>query len=56
MGRHLVQIMACYLFGAWPLSKPMLGYGQLDPQELSSHENASENVACELAAILSRGT
>ena len=27
----LVQIMACRLFGAKPLSKPMLGYCQLDP-------------------------
>ena len=28
----LVQIIACRLFGAKPLSKPMLGYCQLDPQ------------------------
>ena len=27
----LVQIMACRLFSAKPLSKPMLGYCQLDP-------------------------
>ena len=27
----LVQIMACRLFGAKPLSKPKLGYYQLDP-------------------------
>ena len=27
----LVQIMACHLFGAKSLSKPMLGYCQLDP-------------------------
>ena len=62
----LVQIMACRLFGAKPLSKPMLGYCQLDPQEQSSvklyantkhfiHENASETIVCEMAAILSRG-
>ena len=29
----LVQVMACRLFGAKPLSKPMLGYCQLDPEE-----------------------
>ena len=27
----LVQIMACHLIGAKPLSKPVLGYCQLDP-------------------------
>ena len=27
----LVQIMACHLFGAKPLSKPMLHYCQMDP-------------------------
>ena len=31
IGLALVQIMACRLFGAKPLSKPMLGYCQLDP-------------------------
>ena len=30
-GSALVQIMACRLFGAEPLSKPVLGYCQLDP-------------------------
>ena len=30
-GSVLVQIMACRLFGAKPLSKPMLGCCQLDP-------------------------
>ena len=30
MGSVLVQIMACSLFGAKPLFKPMLGYFQLD--------------------------
>ena len=30
-GSALVQIMACRLFGAKPLSKPMLGYCQLEP-------------------------
>ena len=33
IGSALVQIMACGLFGAKPLPKPMLGYCQLDPQE-----------------------
>ena len=32
----LVQIMACRLFGAKPLSKPMLGYCQMDPWEQTS--------------------
>ena len=32
----LVQIMACRLFGAKPLSEPMLPYSQLDPKELIS--------------------
>ena len=27
----LVKVMACHLFGTKPLSKPMLGYCQLDP-------------------------
>ena len=31
IGSALVQIMACRLFGAKPLSKPMLGYFYLDP-------------------------
>ena len=31
IGVALVQIMACRLFGVKPLSKPMLGYCQLDP-------------------------
>ena len=32
----LVQIMACCLFGAKPLSKSTLGYHQLDPSEQTS--------------------
>ena len=36
IGSALVQIMACRLFGAKLLSKPMLGYCQLDPQEETS--------------------
>ena len=31
IGSVLVQIMACRLFDAMPLSKPKLGYCQLDP-------------------------
>ena len=31
IGSALVQIMACRLFGAQPLPKPMLGYCQFDP-------------------------
>ena len=31
IGSALVQIMACRLFGAKPLSKPLLGYCQLNP-------------------------
>ena len=36
IGSVLVQIMACRLFGAKPLSKPMLRYCQLDPWEQTS--------------------
>ena len=36
IGSTLVQIMACRIFGAKPLSKPMLGYHQLDPWEQTS--------------------
>ena len=32
----LVQIMACHLYGAKPLSKQMLGHFQSDPQEQTS--------------------
>ena len=31
IGSALVQMMACRLFSAEPLSKPMLGYWLLDP-------------------------
>ena len=58
--------MACRLLGAKPLTEPVLTYCQLDPQEQTSvkfeshyktsiHENAFENVVCEMAAILSKG-
>ena len=36
IGSALVKIMACRLFGAKPLSKPMLCYCQLDPFEQTS--------------------
>ena len=63
IGSALVQIMACRLFGAKPLSEPMLGNCQLDPWEQNPvkiqskflQENALENAVCKTAAILSRG-
>ena len=36
IGSALVQMMACRLFSAKPLSKPMLGFCLLHPQEQSS--------------------
>ena len=36
IGWALVQIMACRLYGTKPLSKPMLGYCQLNPKEQTS--------------------
>ena len=57
--------MAWRRIGAKPLSKAMLGYCQLDliklqwnfkqNTKLLIHENASQNIVCEIAAILSRG-
>ena len=55
--------MACHLFGAKPLSEPLLPYWQLDQREhislkiylnskVSTQENALENVVCEMVAIL----
>ena len=35
-GSALVKKMACPLFGAKPLSEPMLGFCQLDPKEQTS--------------------
>ena len=57
--------MVCCLIGAKPLSEPMLGYCQLDAKEQTAvkfkknaklfiHKNASQNIICEMAAILSR--
>ena len=36
IGSALVQIMACRLIGAKPLTKPLLAYCQLDPYEQTS--------------------
>ena len=59
IGSALAQIMTCRLFGAKPLSKPMLCYCQLAPskkklqwnldQNTKSfiHEHASEHIVCE---------
>ena len=61
----LVQIIACRFAGAKSLSKPMLGYSQLDPYEQISvkfwfkksnifiQEKAFESAVCEMAASLS---
>ena len=61
----LVQIMACCLFDAKPLSGPMPKYCQLGPGNklqwrfsrnlnISIDKDAFENVVCYIAAILSR--
>ena len=68
IGSALLQIMACRLFCAKPLSEPMLEYCHLNGTirntlqwnfnhntKLVIHKNASENIVCEMAAILSRG-
>ena len=66
IGSALVQIMGCCLCIVKPLSKPVLVYCQLDPEEQTSvkinqntkhfiHGNASGNIFWEMAAILSRG-
>ena len=59
----LVQIMACRLLDAKPLSKPMLvivnrnklQWNFNQTTKFFIHENASETIVCEMAAILSRG-
>ena len=63
----LVRVTTCRLFGTKQLLEPLPTYCQLDPQEKQTsvkfesnhkifiHENAFENVACEMAAILSVG-
>ena len=59
----LFQIMACLLFGAKPLSEPMLEYWTLwnklqwnlnQNLNIFIDENVFENDVCEIAAILSR--
>ena len=57
--------MTCRLFSTKPLSQPVLGYCQFDSYEQSEilikiqlfffHGNASENIVCEIAAIVSLG-
>ena len=64
-GPALVQVMVCRLFDVKPLPEPTLIYCQSDPSEQTSvkfistklfiHENALENVICQMAAILSTG-
>ena len=65
-GSALVQIMACRLDSAKPLSEPMLSYCQLHPKEHISmkfyfnsnifiQENVSDHVVCEMAVIWPRG-
>ena len=59
----LIEVMACRLFGAKPLSRPILDNCQWDPKEHISiksylkikrvHRKAFENVLCRLSAILS---
>ena len=62
----LVQKMACRLFGTKPLSKSVLSFskghlrtnfseGLNQNTKFVIHENASENIVCEMAAILPRG-
>ena len=61
-GSALVQIMACRLFGAKPLSQPMLGYCQLGTnlseiliQSFSfTKMHIYASIVCEMATVLSR--
>ena len=65
MESALVQIMACHLFGTKPLSKPMLGYCQLELNSLQWNFIKLQNLSfakihlkmwsARMAAILSRG-
>ena len=65
IGWALFQIMACRLFDAKALPKPMMTYCQLDLKEQTSvkcepkyeifHESAFEKIVWEMEAILSRG-
>ena len=65
-GSVLLQVMACRLFGANQSPEQMLTYCQLNPRhnlqwnsthntKFFIHENAFENVVCEMVVILSRG-
>ena len=64
LGSELVQIMACRLFGAKPLSKQCwivnwtlrnkLQWKFNQNMKLFIHKTALENVRCEMTAILSR--
>ena len=61
-GSTLVPIMACHLFSAKPIAKPMLAYCQFDKFQWNVSQNTSifiqanafENIACKTVAILSR--
>ena len=65
IGSALVQIMACCLFSFKPLSKPalrlnwtlmnILHWNFNQNTKLFLHNNAPENIICEMAAILSSG-
>ena len=57
-----VHIIACRLFGAKPLSEPMLGYFPLDPKghistkfysilKKVNSQNEFDNAACKMATI-----
>ena len=66
IGSVLIQIMACRLFGAKPLSEPSwviviwtfrnkLQWNCNQNTNFFIHENASKNIVCEMVAILSMG-
>ena len=61
----LDKVMACRLLGAKPLPQPTMTFCQLNPEDptpmkseskckIFIHENESENVVCEMTAIVSR--
>ena len=52
-GSAVVQIMACHIFGAKPLSKPLLGHCQL--HKLQGHFSFTKNIVCKMTPILFRG-
>ena len=65
IGSALVQIMACCLFGSKPISKPMLAIVNrtvrnklqwlfIRIQNISFTKNDSENIASQMAAIMSK--